>query len=180
MLLQEEQHIICWLTQYGALAKTQVIRLLKDQSPEKAERIIRRLKRELMIADVAGGYYVGIDSLTQPDQRIILAVWVLLEFIDRVDPMAHYPATYPAQLFFLKEGIGYEIVVLYDGEQHLARLLQPQEELKYIFVLPHIAMAQELILPPVPCLFATVDYAGQEVPKVRFYTEEGGRRNATL
>lgn len=37
MLLQEEQHIIRWLTQYGALAKTQVIRLLKDQPPAKAE-----------------------------------------------------------------------------------------------------------------------------------------------
>lgn len=180
MLLQEEQHIIRWLTQYGALAKTQVIRLLKDQPPAKAERIIQRLKRDLMISDVAGGYYVGVDALTQPDQRIILAVWVLLEFIDRVDPMAHYPATYPSQLFFLKEETGYEIVVLYDGEQHLAHLLQPQEELKYIFVLPHIAMAQELVLPSAPCLFATVDYAGQEVPKVRFYTEEGGRRNATL
>ena len=43
MLLQEEQHIIRWLTQYGALAKTQVIRLLKDLPPAKAERIIRRL-----------------------------------------------------------------------------------------------------------------------------------------
>ena len=57
---------------------------------------------------------------------MILAVWVLLQFIDKVEPMAHYPATYPSQIFFLKEDIGYEIVVLYDGEQHLARLLQPQ------------------------------------------------------
>lgn len=73
----------------------------------------------------------------------------------------------------------YEIVVLYDGEQHLARLLQPQEDLRYIFVLPHIRMAQELVLPSVPCLFATVDYNGQEVPDVRFYTEsEGGRDGA--
>ena len=70
--------------------------------------------------------------------------------------------------------------MLYDGEQHLARLLQPQEELKYIFVLPHISMAQELILPPAPCLFATVDYVGQEAPTVRFYTEEGGRQDAAL
>ena len=59
--------------------------------------------------------------------------------------------TYPGHLcrpkiFFLKEDIGYEIVVLYDGEQHLARLLQPQEDLRYIFVLPHIRMAQELVL----------------------------------
>ena len=70
-------------------------------------------------------------------------------------------------------------MVLYEGEHHLARLLQPQEGLKYIFVLPHIAMAQELILPPVPCLFATVDYNGQEIPTVRFYTEEG-KRNAGI
>ena len=84
-----------------------------------------------------------------------------------------------SQIFFLKEDIGYEIVVLYDGEQHLARLLQPQEDLRYIFVLPHIRMAQELVLPSVPCLFATVDYNGQEVPDVRFYTEsEGGRDGA--
>lgn len=40
-------------------------------------------------------------------------------------------------------------------------------------------MAQELVLPSVPCLFATVDYNGQEVPDVRFYTEsEGGRDGA--
>jgi len=44
---------------------------------------------------------------------------VLLRFIDYVDPMAHYPAVYPSQIFFLKENTGYEIVVLYDGEQHL-------------------------------------------------------------
>ena len=91
-----------------------------------------------------------------------------------------YPATYPSQIFFLKEDIGYEIVVLYDGEQHLARLLQPQEDLRYIFVLPHIRMAQELVLPNVPCLFATVDYNGQEVPNVRFYTESEGGGNGTV
>lgn len=73
---------------------------------------------------------------------MILAVWVLLKFIDSVDPMAHYPATYPSQIFFLKDNVGYEIVVLYEGEQHLSRLLVPQDEdTKYIFVLPNIRMA---------------------------------------
>ena len=179
MLLQEEQYIIRWLTQYGALTKTQVVRLLKDKPPETAAKIIRNLKRELMISDVSGGYYLGVDPMCQPDQRIILAVWVLLEFIGRVEPMAHYPATYPSQIFFLKEDMGYEIVVLYDGEQHMTRLLQPEEDLKYIFVLPHIAMAKELVLPSVPCLFATVDYDGAEVPTVKFYSE-GGCQNAAV
>ena len=117
--------------------------------------------------------------MCQPAPRWRLAVWVLFQFIDKVMPMPHYPAPYPSQIFFLKEYFVYEIVVLYDGEQHLTRLLQPQEDLRYIFVLPHIRMAQELVLPSVPCLFATVDYNGQEVPDVRFYTEsEGGRDGA--
>lgn len=180
MLLQEEQHIIRWLTEYGALAKSQVVRMLKDKPPQTSEKIIRTLKREVLIHDISGGYYLGVDPMCQPDQRIILAVWVLLQFIDKVEPMAHYPATYPAQIFFLKEDMGYEIVVLYEGEQHLTRLLQPQEDLRYIFVLPHIRMAQELVLPSAPCLFATVDYNGQEVPDVRFFTEGGGGQCAAV
>lgn len=124
MLLDDERHVIKWLSQYGALTKTQVIRLLRDKTPETAEKILRNLKREHQISDVAGGYYLALDGLCKPDQRTILAVWVLLRFIDYVDPMAHYPAVYPSQIFFLKENTGYEIVVLYDGEQHLSKLLR--------------------------------------------------------
>ena len=99
-------------------------------------------------------------------------MWVLLQFIDRVEPLAHYPATYPSQLFFLKENTGYEIVVLYEGEQHLAKLLHPQEDLKYIFVVPNLQMAGQLVLPPVPCLFSTVEFQGEEEPQVHFFAEE--------
>ena len=173
MLLDDERHVIKWLSQYGALTKTQVIRLLRDKTPETAEKILRNLKREHQISDVAGGYYLALDGLCKPDQRTILAVWVLLRFIDYVDPMAHYPAVYPSQIFFLKENTGYEIVVLYDGEQHLSKLLQPQDdEMKYIFVLPNIAMASQMMRPKAPCLFATVNFAGQKEPDITFYTEE--------
>ena len=175
MLLQDEQYVVRWLTQYGALTKSQVIRLLKDKTPRAAEKIIRNLKQLLMISDIRGGYYLGVDSMDQPDQRIILAVWVLLKFIDRVEPMAHYPASYPSQLFFLKEEMGYEIVVLYDGEQHLTRLLRPEDDLKYILVLPHVTMARDLKLPKAPCLFAIVDYAGKDEPDVIFYGDGGLR-----
>ncbi len=171
MLLQDEQYVVKWLSQYGALPKTQIVRML--QKPEKtAEKILRNLKKQMQIADVSGGYYVGLDPMCRPDQRIILAVWVLLKFIDYVDPMAHYPAVYPSQLFFLKENIGYEIVVLYEGEQSQLRLLQPQEDLKYIIIVPHIAMAEKLKLPDAPCLFATVDFQGEEEPKIIFYSCE--------
>lgn len=172
MLLQDEQYIIKWLSQYGTLTKTQVIRLLKDKPVSTAEKIIRNLKRDMRITDV-GVYYLALDEMCKPDQRLIIAVWVLLQFIDQVEPLAHYPAVYPAQIFFLKENVGYEIVVLYDGEQHLMRLLQPQEDdLKYIIVVPHISMAQSLYVPKVPCLYATVDFEGREEPHITFYSEE--------
>ena len=172
MLLQDEQYIIKWLSQYGTLTKTQVIRLLKDKPVSTAEKIIRNLKRDMRITDV-GGYYLALDEMCKPDQRLIIAVWVLLQFIDQVEPLAHYPAVYPAQIFFLKENVGYEIVVLYDGEQHLMRLLQPQEDyLKYIIVVPNISMAQSLYVPKVPCLYATVDFEGREEPHITFYSEE--------
>lgn len=171
MLLQDEQYVVKWLSQYGALPKTQVIRMLQ-KSPQTADKILRNLKKQMRIADVSGGYYLGLDAMCQPDQRTVLAVWVLLKFIDRVEPMAHYPAVYPSQLFFLKENVGYEIVVLYEGETNLLRLLQPEEDLKYIIVLPHISMAANLKLPKAPCLFATVDFRGQEEPDIVFYSEE--------
>ena len=170
MLLQEERYIIKWLSQYGALPKTQILRLLKDKPASTTEKIIRNLIRESRISEV-GGYYLGLDEMCKPDQRMILAVWILLQF-NEVDPLAHYPAVYPAQIYFLKQNIGYEIVVLYEGEQHLTKLLQPQEELKYILVLPHISMAQSLYIPNVPHLFATIDYEGKEEPHVTFYSEE--------
>lgn len=171
MLLQDEIHVVKWLSQYGALPKSQIMRML--QKPKNtAEKILKNLKREAMIADVSGGYYLGLDSLCRPDQRTIMAVWVLLKFIELVDPMAHYSAVYPSQLFFLKENNGYEIVVLYEGEENLLRLLQPSEDLKYIIVLPVISMVEQLKLPKAPCIFATVDYRGNDEPEVTFYSQE--------
>ena len=86
--------------------------------------------------------------------------------------MAHYPATYPSQLFFLKENTGYEILVLYEGEEHLTKLLQPNEDLKYIIVVPNTGVISKLMLPDAPCLFATIDFDGEEEPKVNFYAQE--------
>ena len=165
MLLQDEQYVVKWLSQYGALPKTQIIKMLR-KPPQTAEKILRNLKKQMQISDVGGGYYIALDAMCQPDQRTILDVWVLLKFIDYVDPMAHYPAVYPSQLFFLKENMGYEIVVLYDGESNLLKLLQPEDDLKYIIVLPHISMASQLKMPKAPCLFATVDFEGQDEPEV--------------
>ena len=81
MLLTDEQYVVKWLSQYGALPRAQIIKMLQ-KPPQTAEKILRNLKRQMRIADVSGGYYIGLDPMCQPDQRMILAIWVLLRFID--------------------------------------------------------------------------------------------------
>ena len=171
MLLQEEQYVISWLSQYGALPKTQLIRMI--QKPEStASRILSNLRKRMMITSLNGGYYFSIDPLGKPDPKMTQAVWVLLEFIKEIEPLAHYPANFPSQIFFLREKMGYEIVVICEGDESLTRLLRPEEDLKYIFVVPDIAMAKRLYLPDAPCIFATVDFNGDEAPQITFYSEE--------
>ena len=55
MLLQDEQYVIKWLSQYGALEYEQVLRLL-NKPVSTAEQIIRNLKRWLYVTDIEGGY----------------------------------------------------------------------------------------------------------------------------
>lgn len=171
MLLEDEALVVRWLSQYGALPKIQLARLL-GKGEERARRIFRNLWRQGLAAEVCGGSCLGPDAMSVPDARTVQAVWVLLKFMEAAPSVAHYPASYPSQLFFLRGNIGYEVTVLYEGEGHLLRLLRPEEDLKYILVLPHDRMIAELRPPPAPHLFATVFYAGRCEPEVTFYSEE--------
>lgn len=170
MLLQDEQYVVTWLSQYGVLTKKQIVKMLK-KSNSTADRILANLKKRFMICPISDGFYYGVDPMCTPEQRTIQAVWVLLHYFDKIAPLAHYPASFPSQIFFLKENVGYEIVVLYEGEESLLRLLRSEENLKYIIVLPHISMVKKLSLPKAPCIFATVDFKGEDEPNVTFYSE---------
>ena len=88
-----------------------------------------------------------------------------------IEQYQHHPASYPSQIFFLKDGCGYEIVVLNEGEQHLTKLLRPQGEMKYIIVIPNETMISYIELPEAPCIFATVKRGKGAVPEVTFYSE---------
>ena len=64
MLLTDEQYVVKWLSQYGALPRAQIIKMLQ-KPPQTAEKILRNLKRQMRIADVSGGYYIGLDPMCQ-------------------------------------------------------------------------------------------------------------------
>ena len=171
MLLEDERYLLKWLSQYGTMTRDQAIKMLRK--PEMtAKKIIRNLLREQRIAELCRGDYLAMDELCQVNTKTIIAIWVLLQFVDKIKPMDHYPATHPAQLFFLKENIGYEVVVLFEGEEALTMLLQENKDVKYIIVVENVGMIARVTLPEATCIFATVEYQRDDEPTVRFYKEE--------
>lgn len=170
MLLEDERYLLKWLSQYGTMTREQAIRMLRK--PEQtAKKIIRNLIREQRIAELYKGEYLAMDELCKVNNKTVLAIWVLLQFIDKINPMDHYPATHPSQLFFLKENVGYEVVVLFEGEESLAMLLQPSEDVKYIIVVENVGMIVRVPIPEAKCIFATVEYQENASPLIRFYSE---------
>ena len=169
-LLDEERLVVTWLSQYGPLSKGLIRRLLYYKSSDTVGRILMGLKRRRYITQLNDNQNYAIDKFCEPKQRMITAIWVLLQFIEQIEPTAHRQADQPSQIFFLKEKTAYEIIVLYEEEDHLVRLLQPQESTKYIIVVPNLEFADKLILPDAPCLLATVEPTEREAPKVTFYS----------
>ena len=61
MLLEDEALVVQWLSQYGALPKIQLARLL-GKGEERARRIFRNLRRQGLAAEVCGGSCLGPDA----------------------------------------------------------------------------------------------------------------------
>ena len=169
-LMEDERLVLRWLSQYGPLRLPQIWGLLHYKPQRSVNMLVQNMKRTRRIAAIEDGAYLAVDQYCEPKQRMITAVWVLLQFIEQIAPEAHWQADAPAQISFLKDKTAYEIVVLYEDEDHLVRLLQPQEDTKYILVVPNMEFANKLILPDAPCLFATVDQTECEAPKITFYS----------
>lgn len=172
-LMEDEQLVLRWLSQYGPLSKNVLRRFLHYKNTETRDRILVGMRRRRYIYEIQGGKYYAVDKYDKPVPKMQTAVWVLLQFSKQIKPDHHYQATVPSQIFFLKGKLIYEILVLREGEEHLIRLLQPQENTKYIIVVPNMEMAENLQLPKAPCLFATVEPTDKEEPKITFYSAQG-------
>lgn len=178
-LLKEEQLVIDCLSRYYCLKWSQLINLLYYKDPEVAQRILVGLKkRQLILEDE--GEYVTLDPRCTPDPKTISAFWVMLKFIKKINPKEHYKAEYPSEIFFLKDNIQYEIVVLNPGEEHLISMLKSynrkttddeEDETRYIIVVQNEDQIEECLkrTSGMTVLFASVDYGEDEVPEVNFY-----------
>lgn len=178
-LLKEEKLVIDCLSKYYCLKWPQLVQMLYYKDEEVANRILNGLKkRQLILEDDMG--YIKLDPRSTPDRKTIDAFWVLLKFIKKINPREHYKAEYPSEIFFLKDNIQYEIVVLNKGEEHLINMLKgynrissedEEDEMRYIIVVQDEEQIEECLkkVDGMKVLFASIVYTEGDVPEVEFY-----------
>lgn len=102
-LMEDERLILRWLSQYGPLRWPQIRGLLYYRPQRSVNRLVQNMKHARRIAAIEDGEYLAVDQYCEPKQRMITAVWVLLQFIEQIAPEAHWQADAPAQISFLKD-----------------------------------------------------------------------------
>lgn len=184
-LLKEERLVLRCLSLYGCLQWEQLVKLISYKQEDVAERILVGLKKRQYIEEFDGGY-VRLDPKTNPDQRVINAFWVLLEYIGKIAPNAHYAADYPSEIYFMRDNAMYEIISLEENEGYLLSALflenrynssEEEDMMKFIIIVPD-PDSIEGCLKSIPdsaiekgqVLFAVLEYEGENVrPKVQYY-----------
>lgn len=143
-LLKEERLIIRALSTFGCLKKEQLYELIKKKG-SATKSIYEGLKKRQYIEEFSNDY-VRLDPHTDVDEKTINAFWVLLNRIEKmgVHHNFYYQANYPAEIYFTRENMMYEIVCINPGEEYQIKALfldnrnnsdAEEDKMKYIFVL---------------------------------------------
>lgn len=169
-LLSEEQLVVQWLSQYGPLPIDLVRTWLSYKPQNVQDKILKNLLIHGFIYQVAENILTIDPTMVIPNEDIVRAGWVLSR-LDGIDPHAHYPARFPAQIHFLSHQFGVDIMVIHPGSEHLVYLLESSEQLKYIFVIEDIAQLPLAVPDDVPYMIAYAPTPSH----ITFYT----RRDST-
>ena len=85
---------------------------------DTVKTLLSHLKRQGRIAEAEdGGFYPYGECPRAPDNSMVRAVWVLLDFLDRVE--FHLPGDFPVKIVFFSGGVMYEIIHVAEGQEVL-------------------------------------------------------------
>lgn len=129
---------------------------------DAVRNLLAHLKRQGRTMEAeGGGYYPYGESPRAPDSSMVRAVWILLDFIEKVE--FHSSADFPVKIVFFSSGEMYEIVYVAAGQEALVShaLKQIREEDSRRIVLVDEAGQIPMLDFPGITGFCTVDPAGQ-------------------
>ena len=164
---QEAAALLRDISMYRALTREQVLRLYPGKRDKINELLIYLTKQQRLLYE-EGLYRAAPGHDGKVDKALFAAVWVLVDFIDRVE--YHAIGEFPAKVIFIADGQIYEIVHMEPGkEAMLSQVMGRHEEdpPHYLVLVDDPEQINGLELPNV-CGYCTVSPGGD----VQYYQKE--------
>ena len=167
---QEASALLRDLTTYHHIRHDQLLRMYPGKE-SKIDNLLRHLVSQGRIAYEADTDFYHDGSDTSPDYGMLASLWVLIDFIDKVE--YHSAVDFPANLVFLADGEIYEVLFVPDGKETLteyALASQGSDAGKRIIVVEKSEQIAILHIPgataycTVEMASGAVQYFKQEVP----------------
>ena len=156
------------ITTYHYMRHDQLLRLYPGKE-EKIDKLLSFFLRQGRIFqdDHSGLYHDGTEA--HADNEMLAALWVLVDFIDRVD--YHSSTDFPIKLIFIANGELYEVIYVETGGEALiehAVAKQPEDAEKRIVIVESAEQIGKLNIPDVTA-YCTVD---MNTGAVQYYKQE--------
>ncbi len=114
---KEATELLRNITSYHHIRHDQLLRMYPGKE-SKIDNLLRHLASQGRITYAAESdmYHDGAEA--SPSYGMLAALWVLIDFIDRVE--YHSPVDFPASLVFLLDGEIYEVLFIPSGKETLS------------------------------------------------------------
>lgn len=158
---KEAAAILRTVTTYRVVLEAQVYRLFPGKD-DTVKNLLRYLVRQgrIIFCEETMQYAASADDLRLPDRSMLLALWVLADFIEKVE--FHSSSDFPAKIIFFADSEMFEILhVPYDSEILMGQAAAQKEgdEVKRIVIVDTPEQIKSVKIPSVAG-FCTVDMDG--------------------
>lgn len=156
----EAAELLRIVSMYPGVLEVQLFRFYPGKE-DKVKNLLSHLKRQGRITKNDTGGYVPYGAPCNSDSGMVKAVWILLDFMDRID--FHSASDFPVKIIFFADGELYEIVPVPVGQEILTAqaLLRNQASPGRRIVLVDTPEQIPMIDFPGISGFCTVDALGQ-------------------
>lgn len=164
---QEAASLLRDISMYKVLREGQLLQLYPGKR-ERTKYLLNYFMNQGRIHHIGNVYCADPDCADGVDYGLLAAVWVLVDFIDRVE--YHSIGEFPAKVIFIADGEIYEIVHMEPGKENLLAHMMGRHEGEpshYLVLVDDPEQINRLELPNV-CGYCTVSPDGE----VQYYQKE--------
>ena len=130
-----EKHIMTLIKTYGSLPVKLVIELFKPDEKYINYLVSKMVRRKMLF--YIGENNIGLYQGQKSDEKTIMALWFLSEYIRDIDCMNVYKAAMPFKVGFIMNKQLCKIAVPDEGDDIIFRIIEFKKSEKYILIVPN-------------------------------------------